>query len=355
MNLKNIKKIDMDMNILFKSIIGSHAYGTSTDTSDIDIKGIYIQPNIELFSIGGYKEQINISADECYYEVKRFIELLQKSNPNALELLFSPEDCILYKSHLLNPLFENKKIFLTKQCAKTFGGYASNQIQKAAGLDKKQNWEKDKITRKTPLDFLYIEINGKSHPIKEYFKNMGFKQEKCGLVKLNHMKDCYCLYYDDLNKFGFKGIIKKDSNELRLSSIPKGLFSQAVIYYNSDGYSMHCKDYKEYEDWLSKRNEHRYVDVKSHGQKIDGKNMLHCVRLLDVATEILEFGELNIRRLNADMLLDIRRGKYNLHEIIEMSKDRISKLDELYSKSNLPDEVDVNMLNDILINIRMKS
>lgn len=45
------------MNIIYKTIVGSQAYGTSIPTSDIDIKGIYVQPNDDILSFQ-YKEQI---------------------------------------------------------------------------------------------------------------------------------------------------------------------------------------------------------------------------------------------------------------------------------------------------------
>jgi hypothetical protein len=41
----------------------------------------------------------------------------------------------------------------------------------------------------------------------------------------------------------------------------------------------------EYQEWLQKRNLQRWVDVKSHDQKIDGKNMMHCYRLVQMARD----------------------------------------------------------------------
>ena len=49
-----------------------------------------------------YKEQIDVGKDECYYEIRRFLQLLQSANPTVLELLYSPKDCIVKTS----PQFE---------------------------------------------------------------------------------------------------------------------------------------------------------------------------------------------------------------------------------------------------------
>jgi hypothetical protein len=361
--------------IIFKSIVGSRSYGTSIPTSDIDYKGVYIQNINELISFG-YKEQIDIGKDECYYEVRRFLQLLQSANPTVLELLYSPTDCIIQTSPQFELIVQNRDKFLTQKCLHSFGGYAIAQIKKAKGLDKKMNWEKSRIQRKTPLDFIYCYVNGKTIQIEKWLKMDGKKQEHCGLVSLNHFKDCYALYYDynahylqglntkhignkntELDKptfkvLGFKGIITDNSNSIKLSSIPKDMKSETIIYYNKDGYSMHCKDYKEYEIWIKNRNIQRYIDVKGHNQQIDGKNLLHCRRLLDMAMEIATQKTINVRRPNAEYLLSIRKGEIELFEIIEQAEKDIKELDELFKKSGLPVDCDKDFVNDLLLQIR---
>ena len=341
------------MKTIYRVIVGSQSYGTSVEGSDIDYKGVYAQSTDELIGFG-YKEQINTNKDDTSYEIRRFIDLLETANPTVLEMLYSPEDCIVEKDTAFDILIKHRDKFLTKKCLHSFGGYAIAQIKKAKGLDKKMNWEKDRVTRKTPLDFVYAYSNGKTIPILDFLKIYNFNQEKCGLVALDHFKDCYALYYDYSisNQLSYRGIIADDSNEIRLSSVPKGQVSETVIYYNKEGYSTHCKDYKEYTEWLANRNTQRYVDLENHNQKIDGKNMLHCRRLLDMAMEIAQTGDIQVRRPNAEYLLKIRRGQVPLEEIIKQAEIDIKALDELYKNSNLPDKVDKEVVNNILLEIR---
>ncbi len=337
------------MKTLLRVIVGSQSYGTAVEGSDVDYKGVYAQDIDELIGFG-YKEQINNNKDDVDYEIRRFLQLLETANPTVLEMLFSPEDCIVEKHPVFDILIKNRDKFLTKKCLYSFGGYAIAQIKKAKGLDKKMNWEKERVARKTPLDFVYVFVNGKTMPIKKYLEINSLKQEKCGLIGLDHFKDCYALYYSE--EFNYSGLISEKSNELRLSSIPKGENSLTIVYYNKDGYTSHCKYYREYQEWLKNRNTQRYVDIKNHNQKIDGKNMLHCRRLLDMAVEIAKTGEFNIRRSNAEYLLKIRKGLVSLDEIIENAEKDIEGLDELYKNSNLPDNVDSKFVNDILLEIR---
>jgi hypothetical protein len=336
---------------LFKCIVGSQAYGTSTPHSDMDYKGIYAQHPDDLLTFE-YKEQQEISKDECYYEIRRFLELARTANPTILEMLYSNDDCILEKNPALNILFENRDKFLTKKCLHSFGGYAIQQIQKASGLDKKMNWEKQRVTRKKPIDFCYAYESGKTMQLLDYIEKHDLNQKYCGLVALHHFKDSYALYYDFGQEFKYKGISMDTSNSIRLSSVEKDTEPLTIIYYNKDGYAMHCRDFKEYGIWKKNHNKQRYVDVKGHNQKLDGKNLLHTRRLLDMAIEIATEGTINVRRKNSDYLLDIRRGNYDLKKIIEEAKNDVKKLDELFEKSSLPENVDQKFINDILLEIR---
>lgn len=239
---------------------------------------------------------------------------------------------------------------------KSFGNYAVAQIKKAKGLNKKMNWEKNKVERKTPLDFCYVYNEGKTVPIDMWLFRKGMNQKCCGLVALDHFRDCYAMYYDDLGhnmmNLGFHGIALSDSNQVRTSSVPMGMNPLCVVSYNADGYVQHCKDYNEYQIWLENRNTQRYVDIKGHNQKIDGKNLLHCVRLIDIATEIATLKTINVRRPNADYLLSIRRGEVELQKIIDKAEADIAKMDSLYSNCDLPEDVDKDFVNKLLLEIR---
>ena len=372
-------------------IRGSHAYGTNVETSDTDYSGVFIQKIEDIIGFN-YVEQINDDKnDTVIYEIQRFLQLLASNNPTVLELLSLPDDCILYKHPIFDEILNNKDKFITKGCKNSFGGMSVQQIQKAKGQNKKQNWEKDKVTRKDVLDFVYVIEGEKSIPWKVW--NSGdnleryiYEEKFCGVTNVPNARDIYAVYFDERaalchsgvyneeyrNKlkqelkeksypmgFGYKGLVKTgeganvaESNALRLSSIPKGETPICNIVYNKDGYSEHCKDFKSYEDWLANKNEARWVDVKSHGQKIDGKNMMHSKRLMSMAREIAEGKGINVRRDDAEYLISIRRGEIDLETLIAEVEKEIVEIDELFTNSNLPDSVDKNFVNNLLIKIR---
>ena len=114
--------------ILFEVISGSKSFGLNTPTSDTDIKGVYYLHKAQFYGLHYIPQISNETNDEVYYELGRFVELLLKNNPNILEILASPADCILYK----HPLMERLQLqdFLSKLCKDSFAGYAMTQIKK---------------------------------------------------------------------------------------------------------------------------------------------------------------------------------------------------------------------------------
>jgi len=87
---------------------------------------------------------------------------------------------------------------------------------------------------------------------------------------------------------------------------------------------------------------------------MDGKNMLHCIRLLAMCREIVEEGTMNIFRKDRDYLLSIRKGEVDLNELVEFAKEELIVLKKLYLESDLSDDVDLNILHDIVYEIRSK-
>ena len=354
--------------LIYKAIAGSKAYGLDLPTSDTDIRGIYIQGNDKLLGFG-YCEQVSDSTNDIvYYELNRFVKLLLQNNPNIIENLFVPTDKILICDPLIMPLYNNRHKFLSKKIRFTFGGYAISQIKKARGLNKKIVNPIPK-KKKTPLDFCYIYDRGDGYMMKakQWLKKNNKKQELCGLAELPNGVQQYKLYYDYLSEIknnnprysniethGFKGIVGDDSDDVRHSQIPKDHPLEAFLYYNKDGYSIYCKEYKEYWEWVNKRNPHRYADNAKHGKGYDGKNLMHCLRMLDIAIEVAETGNVNLIRPNREWLLSVRRGEAEYDDIIALINDKKEKMDKAFDDSNLPEEPDKDMAHDIIIEIRNK-
>lgn len=349
MTIQNLKSQNL---ILFEVISGSKSFGLNTPTSDTDIKGVYYLPKEKFFGLDYIPQISNETNDEVYYEIGRFVELLLKNNPNILEILATPEDCILYK----HPLMDNLKIedFLSKLCRDSFAGYAVTQIKKARGLNKKivNPMPKEK---KSLLDFCYVLIGYETVSLSGFLQENNWNQEQCGLVNLPNSKGMFALFYDEENSLGYKGIIQKESsNEVSVSSIPKNEKLIGYLSCNQDGYSKYCKEYTEYWSWIEKRNEERYNTNQQHGKNYDSKNMMHTIRLLQTAEQILATGKLNIRVSNREELLSIKTGEKEYDDLLQMADDLIVSIEQHYKTSVLQEKPDEEKAIKILISIREK-
>jgi len=334
--------------IIFECISGSRAYGLETENSDTDIRGVYILPEEQLHSFE-YTEQINNpSNDIVYYEIRKFLKLCLNNNPNIIELLAVPEDCILHKDSIFNKV--KMDFFLSKRCKETFSNYAYAQIKKARGLEKKIVNPMSKV-KKGVLDFCFVLDEDKSVPLNRYLQDKNIQQEDCGLVKLANMKDCYSLFHN--KSIPYKGIKKSaNANEVALSSIPKGEKALTLLFFNLDGYSTYCKRYKEYWAWVENRNEDRYSTTVKHGKNYDAKNIMHTFRLLKMAKEIALEGSINVRRNDREFLLSIKNGEFEYEYLLKEAEKLKEELDILFMSSNLPESPNRHEINTLLKNMR---
>jgi hypothetical protein len=276
------------------------------------------------------------------------MELLACNNPNILEMLFAPMSSIIYKHPLMESIEPNK--IISKLCKNTFGKFAYSQIKKARGLNKKivNPIIKD---RKSVLDFCYINYKQGAIPLLKFLELKDWKQENCGLINIPHMRDVFGLYYSETENFS--GIIRNEnSNDVCVSSIPKGLEQLALLYFNRDGYSTHCKEHKEYWDWVDKRNQERYQDTQSHGKNYDAKNMMHVFRLLEMACEIGREQKINVKRPNREFLLEIKSGKFEYDDLLKMAENLQLELEQSFENTTLLDTPNIQYINEIAYKIR---
>lgn len=346
----NIAELKAGRLLLLDVVAGSRAYGTDLPTSDADRRGVFVLPKTQFYGLQDVPQITENQNNDVYFELRRCVELMAKNNPNIMELLGMPEDCIVYRHPLWNIL--KPEFFISKLCQQTFAGYAMSQVQKARGLKKKIVNPVDK-ERKCALDFCYIIQGHGSQPLVDWIQENGLDQRNCGLVSIPHFRDTYALFYDETGSLGFCGIqAKPASTEVSLSSIPEGMPCRGTITFNRDGYLAYCRQYREYWTWVEERNPERYANTISHGKNYDAKNMLHTFRLLDMAEDIARYAEIRVRRPNRDFLLKIRAGNFEYDELLRRADEKLGQVNDLFSACNLPDTPDMKCIDEILFSIR---
>lgn len=335
--------------ILLKVRSGSHAYGLATPSSDEDFRGVFYLPRDQFFGLDYVAQVSDATNDEVYYELGRFLELLTKANPTALEVLATPANAILQR----HPIMDRLRVadFLSQQCRHTFAGYATTQIRKARGLNKKVHNPMAE-ERKDVEHFCYIITDGQSLPLLDWAERKGFPLSTLALVRVDHTRGVYAVYHDASGTWA-QGITSgPNANDVSLSSVPKEVNCLAYLSFNKDGYSVYCKDYREYWDWVAERNDARYESTLAHGQGYDAKNMMHTLRLLDMAIEIFRDENLCVERPDRNFLLSVKAGNYPLTEVLQMAEYRLAELKRWADSSDLPKVTDAAMVGQLLVEMR---
>ena len=119
---------DYPHKIAFLTLGGSYAYGTNTEDSDIDLRGVFLSDKREILLNDNTKlVDTKKDTDAVMYTLKKYVDLCAKGNPTMLELLYFVPDRYLYVSDIGLELIKNRDMFLSKRiyhaiigCVKSF-------------------------------------------------------------------------------------------------------------------------------------------------------------------------------------------------------------------------------------------
>lgn len=136
---------------------GSYAYGTHTEDSDKDFKGVCVPPieyylGLEAFNeynTSGGKNFKNTKddVDVNIIHVNKFVKDAIQGVPNNIEILFVDPKDFLKITPMGQKLIDNRHLFLSKIIKQKFGGYAYSQIQKLKTKNSKGTGRKDLIQK----------------------------------------------------------------------------------------------------------------------------------------------------------------------------------------------------------------
>lgn len=124
-----LAEYDLRRFVIYSCVTGSRAYGLSNDDSDTDTRGIYLPPAALHWSLYGVPEQLeDEEREEVFWELKKFLMLALKANPNVLECLYTP--LVERKTELADELLAMRESFLSQLVYQTFNGYVLSQFKK---------------------------------------------------------------------------------------------------------------------------------------------------------------------------------------------------------------------------------
>lgn len=310
-------------NIMLLGLGGSHAYGTNTETSDLDIRGIATNRYRDILCGNDFEQVVDVPTDTTIYSIEKMMKLLCACNPNTVEILGLKPEHYLYLSNAGKLLLENKHLFLSKLAIYSFGGYATSQLRRMEN-------KSARVGTQETLEFNIMKSIEKS---LYDLRNRHFPMDTSAVK----------LYLDDsVQTPGDKEIFI----DLSLQHYP------LRDYANFHGEMLNVvKTYN--------KNNHRNTQAITHDKL--GKHMMHLIRLYLMCLDILEKEEIITYRSNdLDLLMSIRNGEFlddarqPKPEFYELLDDFEKRLDYAKDNTSLPEHIDTNKVEDLLFEINRK-
>jgi len=294
--------------VLFETVHGSRAYGLATPSSDLDVKGFIVGPRGWYLGFAGGPEQLMPSPDHVHYELRKLFRLAAAANPTALEVLWTdPAD-----HRVVTPegalVLAARDAFSSRRAAQTFGGYALSQMRRI----------------RTHRQWLLT-------PPTAPPQRADFGLPERTVIARDQLGAAEAMLRDG----------RLDADTLSPNFL--------ALMDRERSYRAARKHWQQHQQWLRERNPARGALEAAHGY--DTKHAMHLVRLLRMGRELLETGQLILRRPDREELLAIRGGLWSYDELMAQAEAAHAALAAAAEGSPLPAAPDEAALDALCADI----
>ena len=313
------------MEYIVKMKFGSHLYGTATEASDTDYKGVYMptirqiflndipesnQTATKIMSKGqeGIKNTKNDVDDEIY-SLHKFIKLACEGKTEALDMLHANKESIIISSPTWDEIVKNRSKFYTKNMASLIE-YGRKQAAKY-GIKGSRINDAERVR-----DYLM-----KFHPSTKIYTVWN------DLPTGNHL---------NIMERDPKGIRQYQVCGRKIQETVKVEYALSIINKFLEVYGKRAK-------------------MAADNKGIDWKAISHALRAAIQMEEILRYKTLTYPLKQADLLRNIKQGKLDyMTEVAPLLDKQMDIVEDLVNKSDLPIEVNKEFWDDFLVNIMIE-
>lgn len=306
--------------IMFLTLGGSHAYGTSTPTSDVDIRGCAMNNASEIVGLSNFEQFVETETDTTVYAFNKLITLLLNCNPNTIEMLGCKPEHYIYMTDAGRQMIDNRKMFLSKRALYSFGGYANQQLNRLENA-----LARDRLDQAQREEHILRSMENSVKSFESRYTNFD-----AGSIVL----------YTDISPR--EDLDREIFADIHLEHFPARQF-------NSMMNDMH-NVLGTYEK-LNHRN-HKKDDAHLN------KHAMHLVRLYLMCIDILEKEEIvTYREADHDLLMSIRNGAYQNEdhtykpEFFEMIDDLKKRLDYAKENTSLPAHPNMKDVEEFVMSV----
>jgi hypothetical protein len=317
-----------DLELLCKMKFGSHLYGTNTEKSDTDFKGIYF-PTLGSLVLQRAKNSINnitkkdtstkntsLDVDTEIYSLQYFIELAIKGETVALDMMHAPVGWEEITTDEWEFIKANRSRFYTKNL-RAYIGYCRMQASKYGVKGSRL------AAAKLMMEFLDDKINA---------------SKDNAYLKLSD-------YWDVLPKGEWIQKVEiadaEQPDKRAIEVCARKLMADTKLWYARECIQKFYDSYGE-RARQAERNE-----------GIDWKAVSHAFRAGYQLKEIYETGDLKYPLKDAKYILEIKQGKYHYQNdnIAERLESLIAGIESLCNASKYPEKADRAFWDEWLVGL----
>lgn len=338
----------LEANTVYKCKHGSHAYGTNTEDSDLDIKGICIPPIEYFYGFKEFEQYEMKDPDLVIYSLRKFAKLAANANPNIFEILFVDESDILYMNPIIKPLFENRNWFLSKKVKSAFFGYAKDRLKE---IERNAGWLLNPPKLPNREDFGLTDKDNFPKGLYDSFNSQVQKFIDTFQLDLS--------WLDDAERLEVTSAIKSQLYKAGLNA--EKIFSSLSRFVENDALTILLKEnsfrasknnYDSYVNHITKRNPKRLeLEIKCG---YDGKDAGHLIRLLSMALEMITGKGVVVKRPDKEKLLEIRKGLWSKEQLMEETNRLIKEIEEKIKTTTLPNKPEEEKIEKLVVDITYK-
>lgn len=340
---------------VFLTVHGSRAYGTNTETSDYDYKGVCIPTkNYYLGSQQKFEQAELKEPDTVIYEIRKFFNLAAATNPNIVEVLHTDPSDHLFVDPIGEIILDNKDKFLSKRVKHTFAGYAHSQLKR---IKTHRRWILNPVL--APPTRAEMGLPEKTLiPQDQLLAAQAEVQKEIDRFQFDFMEEL-----SNPMKIAVSNAMSEMLAELKITTDQHWMAAARKVGLNDNfielmqkerEYNAKKKEFDQYQEWKVSRNKDRYLLEEKFGY--DTKHAYHLVRLLRMCREILTTGKVIVKRPDREELIEIRNGSWDCDELIDFAEREDKALQLIYNECKiLPKTPDFEYLDNLCIQLVEKS
>jgi hypothetical protein len=313
---------------LIRILFGSHLYGTSTESSDLDYKGVFLPAGRDILlqqvpkvinnntkSVFSSEKNTPEDVDDEAYALQKYIGMIVAGDMEALSMFFAPTESIVEMNRDWYLVKEYKDALLNSKC-KGFVSYVQQQAAKYGIRGSRMAAVEDLVALLAP--FAHAEPK----------------------MRLEELADALSAYADR----------QEHARIIDLEQPGKRTIPHLEVVERKFGYTTQVKEVYDVVNRIYENYGHRARAAKDN-DGIDWKAISHAVRVSEQAVEFLSTGFITFPRPNADFLLQIKRGEIPFDTTAPILEQALVDVHAAAAASPLPEESNQAAIDDLVLTL----